>query len=401
MGSTGSFYAAKVPRQYNDEISLKLQQQVNNYLFEIGGVFSGQHGILVGYDNDLLSQAAWQAAFGPAFDTTGRPLDVLPGNTPVTNPFKGAPYITTSLETASTVNASQLALPNPLGDVTINRYTGTNDAYMLQTKVERRFNRGFGLLSAFSWGKSMSESSRVLPQQVSQTLKRQLSGSDVRFIYSVNPTYDLPIGRGQLIGTNMNRALDEVFGGWRFTAIFTAQSGTPVGLPTNGAFFEGGDPGSGFTKSRSKWFDTSKFQPFPNKSTTVATLAAYPSWTGVAGLPGAGYVPTAADIKNGLGNGVYNDFNTWQTNNDTTYGDVRNPALLNCDVGVRKLFAIEGERKFELRIDAFNAPNHPIFSGPGTSVTSTFFGALGGSSLTSLGTQNTPRVIQLGGKLYY
>ena len=172
VGSVTSFYQAKVPRQYNDEISMKLQQQVKNYLLEIAGVFSAQHGLSVGYDNDLLSQSAWQAAFGPAFDATGRPLDTLPGNTLVTNPFKGAPYITTSLETASTVNASQLALPNPLGDVTINRYTGTNDAYSLQTKAEKRFDRGFGFVASFTWGKSMSDSSRVLPQQVSQSLKR-------------------------------------------------------------------------------------------------------------------------------------------------------------------------------------------------------------------------------------
>ncbi len=402
VGSIGSFYTPKVPRQYNDEISLKIQQQVKNYLFEIGGVFSAQHGLGVGYDNDLLSQPAWQAAYGPAFDSTGRPLNTLPGNTLVPNPFLNAPYITTSLDTAQTVQAGQLALPNPLGDVTINRYTGTNEAYMLQTKAERRFNGGLGFVTSFTWGKSMSYSSRVLPQQVSQSLKRQLSGSDVRFIYSAAPTYDLPVGRGKFIGSNMNRALDEVVGGWRFTAIFTAYSGTPIGLPTNSAFFQGGDPGSGFTRSRTKWFDTSKFQPFPNKSTTVAQLNAYPAWTGVLGLPGASYVPTAADVKSGLDNGVYDDFNTWQTNNDTTYGDVRNPAYLDLDIGARKLFTIKGERKFELRMDAFNAPNHPIFAGPSTSVTSIYFGVLGGSTSSNPALQsNTPRVIQFGGKLYY
>jgi hypothetical protein len=31
-----------------------------------------------------------------------RPVDTLPGDTQVSNPFKGAPYITSSLETSST-----------------------------------------------------------------------------------------------------------------------------------------------------------------------------------------------------------------------------------------------------------------------------------------------------------
>ncbi len=247
----------------------------------------------------------------------------------------------------------------------------------------------------------MSDSSRVLPQQVSQELKRQLSTSDVRFIYSVSPTYDLPIGRGQLLGHDMNRGLDEIVGGWRFTAIFTANSGTPIGLPTNSAFYTGGDPGAGFTKSRTKAFDTSKFAPYPTKATTVAQLAAYPSWTGVGGLPGAGYVPTAADIKGGLGNGVYNDFVTRYSNYDTTFGDVRNPAFLDLDIGLRKNFAIPGERRFELRVDAFNAPNHPIFQGPSTNPSSIYFGVLGGSSSNALQQGNTPRVVQFGGKFYY
>jgi hypothetical protein len=401
VGSVTSFYDQKVPRQYNDEISLKLQQQVKSYLFEIAGVFSAQHGIGVSYDNDLLSTPAWLAAFGPQFDANGRPLDTLAGNTQVANPFLGAPDVTTSLSTAKTLAASQLALPNPLGDVTINRYTGKNDYYALQTKMEKRFNHGFGLLSAFTWGKSMSYTSHILPQQVSTELKRQLSGSDVRFIYSVSPNYDLPIGRGKLIGKNMNRALDELVGGWKFTAVYTANSGTPIGLPTNGAFFEGGDPGSGFKKSRSQWFDTSKFVPYPTKATTVAQLNAYPTWTGVLGLPGAGYTPTAADIKGGLGNGVYNDFTTRYTNNDTTYGDVRNPAIMDLDIGLRKSFSITGERRFELRLDAFNAPNHPIFAGPSTNASSIYFGALGGSLPSSLTQTNTPRVIQLGGKLFF
>ncbi len=119
------------------------------------------------------------------------------------------------------------------------------------------------------------------------------------------------------------------------------------------------------------------------------------------GLPGAGYTPTAADIKSGRNNGVYDDFNTLQTKNDTTYGDVRNPAFLDLDIGLRKPFVVKGERTFELRMDAFNTPNHPIFAGPSTSVTSTYFGAVGGSLPGKLTQSNTPRVIQFGGKFYY
>jgi hypothetical protein len=88
----------------------------------------------------------------------------------------------------------------------------------------------------------------------------------------------LPFGRGRYFGSQVNRVTDLIIGGWQLTGIFTFNSGTPVGLPTNTSFFEGGDPGIG-NKTRQHQFNTSKFAPFPTISTTVAQLQAYPTWT--------------------------------------------------------------------------------------------------------------------------
>jgi hypothetical protein len=398
-GGISSYYNPTVPRQYSDEVSAHLQQQAGKYLFEIGGTLNITHGIgPIGYDIDEPGTAVWLAANGPQFDSTGRPLDVLSGNTLVPNPFKGAPGITTSLETATTVTAYSLVRPNPLVDISENQYTGKNWFYSLQTRAERRFSNGFGVLGAFTWGKDMVQSAHILPQAVSEELKRQLSGSDQRFLISITPTYVLPIGRGQLIGKHMNRWADLVVGGWKLSGIYTYNSGTPVGLPTNGSFFQGGDPSSG-PHTRQQWFNTSKFVPFPTRSTTVAQLAAYPAWTGVTGLPGAGWAPTSS--SDASKNGVYNDFGTWATNNDTTYGNIRNPSYQNVDAGLRKSFAIEGTWSFELRFDAFNALNHPTLNGPGTTAGSAYFGYLGNTSPNLVTQANNPRAIQFAGKLYF
>jgi hypothetical protein len=400
-GSFSSFYQPQIPRQYNDEISLHLQQQEGQRRFELGGTLNMTHGLGIGYDVNQPSFAAWTAANTPVFDSTGKPGITLPGNVQVANPFLKSPYITNSLQTSTTIGAYQLSRPNPLlGTLTENIYNGKNVYYAEQSKVQRRYNNGLALLGTFTWSKDMSITTLPQPQPVSQKLLKQLSSGDQRFLFNLNPTYLLPIGRGQYFFSHIDRWTDLLVGGWQLSGIFTYNSGTPVNLPTNSAFFEGGDPGAGFQKTRQKQFDTMKFAPFPTISTSVTDLnntAKYPAWTHVLSYPGAGYInPSPTDATK---NGVYQDFATWQTRNPTYFGSVRNPALVNLDIGLRKDFPIHEQFKVELRFDAFNALNHPLFSGPRTSASSSYFGYLSGSN--KLSQNNAPRAVQLTGNIYF
>lgn len=398
VGSVSSFFTPQTTRMYTDDASLRIQQQIGSYLFEIGGVVNRTSGLLVSRQIDEPSTAAWHAAFDPKFDANGRPVDTLPGNVSVTNPFKGAPYITSSLETASTVSAYQLARPNPLvNGMTETVYAGSSINYALQSRVQRRYRNGFGILTSFTWSKQMDTTDSFTPAAYSQALHRQLSPDDRRFKIAVSPTYILPLGRGHLIGNHVNRWTDSIIGGWEVSAIYTFYSGTPIELPTNTAFFRGGDPADGIVKSRSKWFNTDKFRAFPNRSTTTAQLAAYPAWTGVQQLPGYGWSPSSSSDQSK--NGVYNDFKTWISNNATTYGSVRNPYINNWSIGLRKNIHFSQSIRLQLRLDAFNALNHPQFGKVDTKPTDTYFGWLGGSPVATQ--VNVPRAIQLQGKLYF
>ncbi len=398
VGSVSSFYTSKVKRQYTDDASLRLQQQFKDYLFEVAGVWERTNGLTVGYQIDNPSLDTWHAAFDPQFDATGRPVDTLPGNQQVTNPFKGAPYITTSLDTQNTERAYLFARPNPLVDgLTENQYTGISTHYGLQVKVEHRMKNGFGLSTNFSWTKQMDATGYFTASVVSQKLHRVLSGSDRKFQFVLSPTYTLPFGRGKLIGGHANHAVDALIGGWEIAGIYNFYSGTPVGFPTNSSFYEGGDLSLGSKKSATEWFDKSKFQPWPNRGTTVEQLAAYPAWTKVQSLPGYNWVPTST--KDLSRNGVYNDFSAWSSDNANTFGDVRNPYLNNWNIGLRKTVPIHDSMRLQLRIDAFNALNHPQNGGPDTNPSDTFFGYLNGSPVASQ--VNTPRQIQLEGKFYF
>jgi hypothetical protein len=77
--------------------------------------------------------------------------------------------------------------------------------------------------------------------------------------------------------------------------------------------------------------------------------------------------------------------------------NVRAPGADNADLSLFKEFSLnkmrEGSR-LEFRFEAFNALNHPQFGGPNASVNSGEFGVISSQ-------ENSPRLVQLGLKLYW
>jgi hypothetical protein len=59
------------------------------------------------------------------------------------------------------------------------------------------------------------------------------SGFDVRHIINVNAIYELPFGRGQMLGRNMGKGWDTLIGGWQLSGIFRWNTGLPVSSPSD------------------------------------------------------------------------------------------------------------------------------------------------------------------------
>jgi Carboxypeptidase regulatory-like domain len=400
IGSVGDYRDPNIGRPYVDQVSLHLQYQWKSYLFEVGGIYNRTAGLGVNYNSNMPSVDAWRAAFGPAFDANGRPLDTLPGDIQVPNPFRNAPFLTpgSGLLNNQNVSAFSLLRPNPvLGDLPVTRAMGRSTYKALQAKVERRLSNGFHLLGSFSWSRNMTAGSFVTPQIVSQELLNQIDSSDRPIVATITSAYTLPFGRGKILGKGISKGWDRLIGGWQISGIYTYATGTPIDLPTNSAFFRGGDPGRGFKRTDSQWFDTSFFAPFPQRSTTVEQLRAYPSWTGVQNLPGYDWVPTSATDQ--TRNGVYQDFGTWVSTNPVRFASVRNPPENELAIGLRKNIQLTETMRVQLRMDVFNALNRPQFGNVNTDPRSPFFGVLGGST-TPLQV-NSPRAIQLVVKFYF
>ncbi|MDR3723443.1 MAG: carboxypeptidase regulatory-like domain-containing protein [Terracidiphilus sp.] len=398
VGSTTSFTDPNRGRPYTDTGSLTVQQQVKDFLIEVTGLYNATHGLAMNYNINLPSAAAWYAAYTPTFDATGLPSATVAASTMVSNPFYNAPYITNGTQNNKTVAAYQLLRPNPVaGDINNVRYNGAAYYWALNTKVERRFRDGLGVTQAFAWGKRISESNFIGNQIVLTKIERRLDNNDIKFNYTLTPQYDLPFGIGRRWAGHVNKITDELIGGWSLSGQYQFNSGTPLVMPTNSSFFAGGNPSMGSNKNGKQWFDKSKFVMFPTKNTDIS---AYPSWTGVSNLPGASYKPTSSTAS--VQNGVYQDFSTWITYNQTTFGNIRNPYMTNLDLGIRKNFSVVKTARLQVRVDMFNALNHARFGNIGLTPGSAGFGTFSGSIDSTKWNQiNNPRRVQLAAKLYF
>jgi len=290
----------------------------------------------------------------------------------VDNPF--AAYITDPNSTLSApqVPAYQLLLPYPeFTGVTTDVKPVANSIYhALQITVEKRYSNGLQLSANYTWSKSIDDASTYddnvtwlgsftsLQDPNKPWLERSLSTFDIPHVFKLNYTYDLPIGKGRAFLSDMPRWLDLIVGGWKTNGIWTISDGRPLtmftadgtSLPTYG----GQRPNIVGTPKRnhgSDWVDNY----FAN--------------------PEAFQLPEPYTLGNAA----------------RAIGSVRSPFFFTCNLSVGKQFPLSKKYEsmnLELRLEAENAFNHPVFGTPNTSVDDPDFGTI---SYTAVG----PRQVQL------
>jgi hypothetical protein len=204
--------------------------------------------------------------------------------------------------------------------MTMTENTGSGQFHAGQIELQRRFKNGFGINVAYTLAHSDSNApdSNTATIGVIQYAPYALEadrGPDpnvVKHRIVMNGTWDIPVGKGRKVGSNMPAWADALFGGWTTSAIFQARSGnnlTPfftlgyssfspynIGIfpDTTGTFFgdtwrpdQIGNPSTG--GSRDQWFDPSAYavpaagvfpgstkrNSFTGPGTWVVNLAAY------------------------------------------------------------------------------------------------------------------------------
>ena len=173
-------------------------------------------------------------------------------STPVPNPYY-APTVTNGTTTyptsgavsKTTVPAAQLLLPYPQfagNGITSIESIGFSHYNALTIKVQKRYH-GLTVLSTYTWSSnwdnfygaasafSSSLNSTSGPQDNYNTkgeYARAVNNIPNRMTAAV--TYELPIGRGRTLFSNMPRILDYVLGGYEINTVSILQNGSPLSI---------------------------------------------------------------------------------------------------------------------------------------------------------------------------
>lgn len=265
----------------------------------------------------------------------------------------------TNLPPAPGPGALQQRRPVPsVGDVRRISTDGFSTYHALLTRLEKRFNGRYSLLSSYTLSKTLGISyaaniGGITPQNpYDRAAEKGPLPHHRKHNLVVSGIFMVPgfaAGKPSLVRHLLN--------GWQLNSILTVRSGSPLTITTSGNPLNNGGsarpnricdgelPASERTLAR--YFDTSCF------------VAAPPFTFG-----------------------------------DSGRGILDGPGELKLDISLFKNVALGSGRRLELRFEAFNATNRPSFGNPGTSLGSATFG-----QITS--TKATNRELQLAAKIYF
>lgn len=121
-------------------------------------------------------------------------------------------------------------------------YNGKSSYNSLQTKLEKRFAKGFSLITSYVWARSTDNSpggfctggqgptTCGFSNPLQPELDDATSDFDVPHRFSFASVWDLPFGRGRKYAANASRGLDLLVGGWQLNTNIFIQSGPPFSI---------------------------------------------------------------------------------------------------------------------------------------------------------------------------
>jgi hypothetical protein len=297
----------------------------------------------------------------------------------VTNPFQGVSgFSGTSYYTASTIQAGNLTRPYPeFGNVIEWQLNDGRTWYnSLQLTGMHRWKNDLTLHATWTWSKMMGKGGYA--DQVYRIKSRWIDGSDMTHRITLSGVYDLPVGRGRLVFGHTNRIVDAAIGGWELGALYVYQTGTPwtTGLeyPHSGRVHRSVDKATGYIRGVSGCVDNTDLE-------TGAHTPYSNNYTGTCSQPDFIVRPSYAATQN------------------ITYTGIRIPNLQQFDSNLSKNFALYRDYKLQLRLEAFNALNHPLWQeGYNGTASDPNFGTI---ERGAWGQSNLPRQVQVALKVIW
>ena len=299
----------------------------------------------------------------------GRGVSAL--NSLVTNPF----YVQggAGIVGASRISLSQSLRPYPQFQtvtlLNVDRNTARYDSFVV--KAQKRLSQGLSFVSTWTFSKS-TDSSFAGPGNNLNTGggiqdSYNLGGEHALAIVntphrlSSGVTYDLPVGKGKLLGVK-NTALDMVAGGWSINFINIMQTGFPLAIRQQS-----------------------------NNNSIIGGLNQRPNATGISPEVDA---PFAQRLDGWLNPAAFTQAGPLTFGNVSRTISMRSPGQMNWDASLFKTVTFMERYKIQFRLEALNAMNTPLFRSPETRVGNSSFGKITSQA-------NFPRMLQLGLRFYF
>ncbi len=258
-----------------------------------------------------------------------------------------------SLYNNDTISRSSLLRPYPQfgGFSSKNAQPRSSSEYnSLLFRFEKRFSHGLNFVGHYTYSNYHSDSGANTswlgnspPIQDVYNLRDEwsLDGADTPHRFVFGYTYELPVGRGRALGSNMNRVLDKIVGGWQFNGVLTFQSGNPIALFSFNSFPDG----------------TQRPNLKGNPRSQLSTQEV---------VDGKGFYfnfnPSALDCSNSAAGAICAP-PVHQPGNATRFIDgLREPMLNNLDLSIFKNFKFWEGSELQLRAEFFNFTNTPVFA---------------------------------------
>ena len=247
-------------------------------------------------------------------------------------------------------------------------YSNTNGNMSYEAlilKYQHQLSKGLTVLANYTYSKTLSDSWETATSTVSQiaSCRRCDKGPvsyDIPQQFIVSTIYELPFGRGHMLGSNMPRVADLFLGSWRIGDITTFSQGTAftVTSPNN--------TGSPFTQVRADRLCNGKDSHF---SSHLRSNGFIDFNTACFATPAPGYFGTSAR------------------------GVLFGPGTDDSDMNIAKLVPLTTRLSLELRGEFFNVFNHANFGLPDSNTGDKTFGKVSYAA--------DPRIIQVAGRIIW
>jgi hypothetical protein len=284
-----------------------------------------------------------------------------------TNPFAGAADLSGTSLFNATSSTEQMLKPYPQfsGVTKASIPNGTQTGDLLEIRANKRFSQGLLFNFSYSLGKIMQTRGYREPQYTWQY--RTLADYDRTHHISFTFQYDLPFGKGKRLAGNASGVTEKIIGGWQYNTSLEYMTGVPTGRPdaynlANPELPEG-------QQTYNRWFNTCTLLANGSRSNCASTDEAV-VWV---------QLPNAYSLRS------YDD----------RFPNIRNPWATQVNMSLFKNFKVREHMNFQLRGEAFNAFNTPIYQGPDTGLTSNNFGRV------TISQQNFPRSMQFAFRLQF